>query len=491
MESKEVIIQQAILNILNFTKNEYEVTDLLNFSFEEAVNSLSDIAGANKAVLLLNVANKLKTSGKQNGLFAQCNFDDEGTCLCQKLATSNAIIHCSKPEFEEQNLLCIPIKPNNKTNGAFIIQVEKQPENTDKHTVFLLKSLIESIISNKLKEIELSKKAQQQNILNQKLFAQSIEIDQKNMEIKANEKKIKEQFEELQAVEEELRQNNEELQVLLESIEDQRFQLENMNIKLRESSKQIESAHKELLAGINYAKTIQQALLTSKELVDTYLESSFIFAKPKDNVSGDFYYVNKVKNKIYVAVADCTGHGVAGGFLTMLAITYLHESVYRKDISNPADILTYLRNRFKRTFRDFGTDNNNGLNIALCSIDTETKTIQFAGANNPVWICRNNEIIELSGTRNPIGNYPKEIEFTFAEILLKQNDSVYLFTDGFKDQLGGEKRTKYKAFRFRKLLLEICELPMNEQLAIMENTFNTWQGTNKQTDDVLILGFTV
>jgi len=281
-----------------------------------------------------------------------------------------------------------------------------------------------------------------------------------------------------------LSETNEELRTEQERIKE-------LNIKLSLQNTTIEKAHSEIISGINYARIIQQSLLTSKELIDSYITQNFVLYKPKDNVSGDFYYVNKLGDRIVIAAADCTGHGVAGAFLTILGITYLHEVVRNKKMFNPADILSHLRERFKRTFRTFGSGSSNGLDIAICEYNTDTKILQFAGANNPVWIVRNSELIEYKGTISPIGYYPKERNFVNHSINIEHNDTIYLFSDGYKDQQGGDKKDKLKSKIFKNLITSVAQLPLPQQKMELENYFDTWKGNCTQTDDVLILGFRI
>lgn len=258
--------------------------------------------------------------------------------------------------------------------------------------------------------------------------------------------------------------------------------------QLKQQKEKIEQAHKNITDSINYAKTIQEALLTSKQLIDCYIKNYFILNMPKDQVSGDFYYVNKVDNTIVVAVADCTGHGVPGGFMTMLGITYIHEIVRRKEADTPGEALNMLRNRIKQSFRTFGSDNNNGLDIAYCSIDTETNILQYAGAYNPLIIIRDNELIEYKATKNPIGIYPREKDFENNIIQIQNNDLIYMFSDGFMDQANGMSNKKFMSRKFKNLLVEIHKLSMQEQKQQLTDIFNDWKGQTEQTDDVLVFG---
>ncbi|NPA36806.1 MAG: tetratricopeptide repeat protein [Chlorobi bacterium] len=253
---------------------------------------------------------------------------------------------------------------------------------------------------------------------------------------------------------------------------------------LIESKKRIEILYKDLIDNINYAKVLQQTLLTSDSKIRKHLKDYFIIYMPRDQVSGDFYYVNKYGKYLIFAVADSTGHGVSGGFLTVLGITYLHDIISAKNYS-PEKILNLFRKKIKRTFRD---KTNDGYDIALCVIDTETDVLEYAGAFNPLWIIRNETLMEVKATRNPIGPYLKEVQFEKKKIQLEENDLLYMFTDGFPDQFGGADNKKFKLKNFRELIVNVSNLPMNEQKDLLEKTFNSWKADNEQTDDVTILG---
>ncbi len=257
--------------------------------------------------------------------------------------------------------------------------------------------------------------------------------------------------------------------------------------ELHKSNKKIKEAHKDITDNIKYAKTIQNALLTSKELIDSYFNDYFLLFKPKDQVSGDFYYINKINNNLIFAVADCTGHGVPGGFLTILGITYLHEIVRKEDIQNVGDALNLLRQRIKNTFKAFGSENYNGMDIAICAINQKTNILQYSGAYNPLWIIRNDKLTEYKATRNPIGFYPKEISFIPKEIQLQNNDIIYLFTDGYPDQINNENK-KFSKRQLKDVFLEIHTMPLNKQKKHLVKNLKHWRQKQIQIDDITILG---
>ena len=259
-------------------------------------------------------------------------------------------------------------------------------------------------------------------------------------------------------------------------------------VRLNKQKKVIEAVHKDITDSINYAKTIQDALLTKKELINDWINDYFIIFKPKEHVSGDFYYVNKIGNELVFSVADCTGHGVPGGFMTMLGITYLHEITRQFEVVNPGDILNLLRERIKSTFRTFGSKNENGLDIAFCTINTKKNILKYSGAFNPLYIVRNNELLEYKATRNPIGYYPEEEDFSSIEIELVDQDLIYIFSDGYQDQFGGANNKKFSKKRFKDLLLEIHKEPLKEQEKILKNRMLKWQNDIAQIDDITIMG---
>lgn len=280
---------------------------------------------------------------------------------------------------------------------------------------------------------------------------------------------LQENVEELKVTEEELLQNNEELVSLNENIEEQKRKIQKIHDNLNES--------------INVAKTIQEALLTKDEVIDSFLDDYFILFEPKDQVSGDFYYLNKTGNKLAFTVADCTGHGVPGGFLTALSISYFHEIVRKKDIDRPAQALELLRNRFI----ELGLGMHFGLDMALCMIDTQTNVMHFSGAFNSLIIVRDNELMEFKGDKIPVSFYFTEENFSNQEIKLKNNDIIYLFSDGYKDQFGGDRNRKFSSKRFKELLFEIHKKPMCLQKEIIIDTLYNWRNGLEQLDDITIL----
>lgn len=246
-----------------------------------------------------------------------------------------------------------------------------------------------------------------------------------------------------------------------------------------------------ILDSIHYAERIQAAILPPADILKTHLSDQFIIFKPRDIVSGDYYWAREKDNKLLIAVADCTGHGVPGGFLSMLGISSMNEIVNRSKDLNPGKILEQLREVVITSLHQTGSrdEAQDGIEIALCVIDLKKRSMEYSGANRPLYLVRNGAVEHFRPDRMPIGIYEQEpAPFTTHTSKLNKGDSIYLFSDGYVDQLGGPKRKTFRAINFRKLLLEIQDLSMEKQRAILMEKMDSWQGGVEQIDDVLVLG---
>ena len=246
--------------------------------------------------------------------------------------------------------------------------------------------------------------------------------------------------------------------------------------KTEKEKEKIEILHNDILSSINYAKRIQNALLPSTEVLNTCLPNHFILFKPKDIVSGDFYWVKKIENKTIFIVADCTGHGVPGAFMSMLGISYLNEIIASNNTLHANEILNRLRQKVKTAFlQNDELSVKDGMDIALCIIDFDEMKLQFSGAFNSLYLFRNKLFTEYKADKQPIGIYPKEKDFSLTEIDLQKNDMLYMFSDGYSDQLGGEYGKKFMTKRFKETLFEIHNNELNEQKKILNKTFEKWK----------------
>lgn len=264
-------------------------------------------------------------------------------------------------------------------------------------------------------------------------------------------------------------------------------------VALKKSRDETSQYLKLLKDSVNYAEKIQDAVLPLQELLNDVFPEYFILYKPKDIVSGDFYWIKRIKNFVYVVAADCTGHGVPGAFMSMLGITLLNEIITKSSLDNPDQILNSLRKKVKTSLKQTGEvmEQKDGMDIAICMINTENLHLQYAGAHNPLYIFRNNELIEFKGDRQPIAIHIKETDFKNHQIDLQKGDAIYIFSDGYYDQFGGNGNKKFMVRQFKQLLENINQKPMNEQHDILNNTFGDWKGDNDQIDDVLVIGMRI
>ncbi|PLX05846.1 MAG: serine/threonine protein phosphatase, partial [Marinilabiliales bacterium] len=262
-------------------------------------------------------------------------------------------------------------------------------------------------------------------------------------------------------------------------------------LEIAKQKEELTIKNKNITDSINYAKRIQQAMMPSVYLFKKLFPESFILYKPKDIVSGDFYWITEKNNKVFVSAVDCTGHGVPGAFMSIIGFDLL-RNITEKGIEDPAEILNRLndgvseifsRNNEEQTVKD-------GMDIALCVIDRTDQTIQFAGAFNPLYLVRENKIIEVKANRFSVGMVDKEEDHVFEnhEVKIRDNDMFYIFTDGYPDQFGGPLGKKFKYRRFRHLLLTINNLPVDQQKAFLEENIENWRGELEQVDDILVLG---
>ena len=256
----------------------------------------------------------------------------------------------------------------------------------------------------------------------------------------------------------------------------------------------LEDLYKAVTASIRYAKRLQNSILPPKEVINSICPESFVFYKPKDIVSGDFYWFEKTKKSNFFAAVDCTGHGVPGAFMSLVGANGLNTSIREHNQTEPAEILNQL-NRFVNESLNKSREENqirDGMDIALCSIDYDKMELTYAGANNPLYIIRNEEFIIVKADKFAIGSFePDTKKYTQHKIALEKGDLVYLFSDGYADQFGGERGKKFLYNRFREHLLSVHKKKMKEQKQYLEKTMYQWQGSYEQVDDILVIGIRV
>lgn len=245
-------------------------------------------------------------------------------------------------------------------------------------------------------------------------------------------------------------------------------------------------------SSITYAGRIQSAVLPDIKELDDFLEN-FILYNPRDVVSGDFYWYRIFEHKLVITAADCTGHGIPGAFVSMLGMSLLNEIVNEKIAEQPASLLSELRIKMKNSLNqnDGKSRQKDGIDMALCVIDTKNLSVSFAGANNPLYLVRNGNLTVYKGVKNPVGVYLREKEFQSIELRLQKGDMLYLFSDGYADQFGGPKFQKYNLKRFKQSILDVADYPVNKQKELLSKRFKEWKGTKKQIDDILIIGLKI
>ncbi len=302
------------------------------------------------------------------------------------------------------------------------------------------------------------------------------EINQQNEEIKTQAENLFEMNKLLTEKNEEINQQNEEIIAFADSLQEANNKIKEKNIYITDS--------------INYAKRIQEAVLPASNKVKELLPEHFILFNPKDIISGDFYWIKKIKNNLLVVVADCTGHGVPGGFIAMLGISVLNEIVRHENIKKPAEALEAMRAIVKSALKQNKSleSQDDGMDMGFVAIDTETNELTFSGAFIPLYLVRNKEIITFNAVLNPIGIYPFEKPFENETYLLQKNDMLYMTSDGYKDQLNIQNK-QFSTNKFIEIIEKIAATSMTNQKQTLLEEFLYWSKGKDQTDDVLVLGF--
>jgi hypothetical protein len=281
--------------------------------------------------------------------------------------------------------------------------------------------------------------------------------------------------------------------------------------KIIEEQKQlVEEKNKDITDSIRYAQHIQTAILPTAAKVESCLPESFILYRPRDIISGDFYWLEKIENQVIVAAVDCTGHGVPGALVSIVGNNGLNRTVKEFGLTKPAEILDKLDELVNESFRQSNSNEfiRDGMDIALCNITPLNSSspkkykVQYSGANNPLWVFKKNHngtlakdgpysFLEFKPDKQPIGQYSMDElndPFSLHEVMLSEGDVFYIFSDGYADQFGGPKGKKFKYSQLRQLLLSIIHLPMSKQHQILDEKFDEWKGSLEQVDDVCMIG---
>jgi len=308
------------------------------------------------------------------------------------------------------------------------------------------------------------------------------------------------------------RELEQKVQERTKEIRTQKDEIESQRDEIEAQRDLVFAQKKEITDSIAYAQRIQAAILPNKSYMDEVIPDSFVLFRPRDIVSGDFYWIKEVDNSVVIVAADCTGHGVPGAFMSMLGITLLAEQLGKGKIEKPGEILGQLRAKVKEMLMQEGSirDQKDGMDMAIAVIDRDKRELQFAGAYNPLYLVRNKEVVsgrdigaekpvegdqallfELKGDKQPIGIHWEEKKFTNQVVPLLEGDIVYIFSDGYVDQYGGVHRKKFKTQKFKDLLLSVQAEPMEKQKKLLEESFENWRGNIEQIDDVCVIGVRV
>ncbi len=435
-----------------------------NFTIEFAALEYTDSKKNKYKYKLVGYDNKWINTNSNNRLAKYTNLP-YGKYIFKVIASNNSNIWNTTP----RSIIIIISPPWWQTFWAYLLF----------GILFLV--LIFAIYKWRIKKLDQQKKHLEELVKNR-----TYKINEQNEE-------LKQQSEELRVLNESLNQNNEELAAQRDEIQEQKYNIEKANININES--------------IDYANRLQRAILSNTEILKKYLSDFFILYNPKDKVSGDFYWWTHIENKTIIAVADCTGHGVPGAFMSMLGSSLLREIIQKEYITHTGVILRRLRKEIIKTLNQKGEigEQNDGMDISIITIDNKTNTVQYSGANNPLYIITNNARIlkdytplkdyngfyEIKPDKMPISIYEKMDNFQTNDIKLEKGDKLYMFSDGYADQFGGQKGKKYKYKSFKDILFNISELAMEEQKNILDVNFENWKNNEEQTDDVLILGLKI
>lgn len=310
---------------------------------------------------------------------------------------------------------------------------------------------------------------------------------------------VKERTTEIRMKNVELEQSNEEIAAQRDEIEAQKDQLAETNEKLAEINGQLEATNdqlavknKNITASITYAKRIQEAMLPLRDKIQQNLDDYFILFKPRDIVSGDFYWFAQKNNKIIFTAVDCTGHGVPGAFMSMIGSEIL-TTIVNQGITIPSEILDYKNRYVRKALKQEQTENQDGMDMSLCTIDKQSKTVEWAGAKNPLVYIQNNELFHIKGDMQSIGGHQmSKDEKKFTNHVISYADATtyfYFFTDGFQDQFGGPKNRKFMIKKLKDIIFENYQKPMTEQEKILNLAIESWMKNVEQTDDILVIGF--
>lgn len=371
---------------------------------------------------------------------------------------------------------------------------KKQLNSYKEECLMLEKKIIDIKATTNLQQEE----KQQFEIEKNKINEKNKKIWQMTEAVYKEKKKVDEEVELLKTEKELLEAEKKKVDEKVKKLWSQSMAIHKEKEKINELKVEIEIKHREVIDSVNYAKRIQEAVLPSLAEIERNFPQSFVLFKPRDIVSGDFYWFSEKENAVIIASIDCTGHGVPGAFMSLIGNTLLNHIVNEKGIVDPAQILNHLNKEVNFSLRqtDTGSQSRDGMDVALCVFEKNNQTnvqlLKYAGANRPLYIVKHNNLQEVKADKFPIGGWDNDTlkNFTTHVIELEKNTAIYIASDGYADQFGQDDK-KLKTKKFKEMLVEIHSKSMTEQKVILDDFIESWKGNQEQTDDILVIGIRV
>jgi len=461
MQEKLVVIENSDIN-KNYFKKVISNPDSITFTNGTLDNITNTIRSIKPDIIFI-----------EHSISKKFNLKEIQNCRSNKKLITPIIVYTNETSFSGAI----------QTSASDFIKVPIEKEELN----FRIKN---AIYHNQiLKEVELQRQKLERSFRKNK--KKTLEIFGKHVDLKKAKKEIEQQREILQEQQSVLEKAFKKNKRKTIDLFGKHVDLKKAKKEIDKQKKEIELINKEITDSIRYASIIQSSALPRKEDIDIILDEYFVIYIPKHIVSGDFYWVGEKNNKTFVIAADCTGHGVPGAFMSMMGISLLNEIIHESGEKTAGEILNILRAKVVKMLNDSDTidTGHDGMDIALCIIDKEHHKIQYSGAYNPLYLVRNFELHEYKANRMPIG-FSLKLNKPFSQINIDYmpGDCIYMFSDGYSDQFGGDEGMKLRSKIFKDILAGIYALPMKEQKNELIELHETWKGQFEQVDDILVVG---
>lgn len=503
LKAKDLVEKNGLIQQENFINTFLGEIYFLKSDYQKSIFYLNETIADSLNTNMLNIADCKFILSKNYRQLKQNEYSkktlNEAIEIYRELGLSEQLYNCYQEYsyifYDENNF-----KEAYKYLELYTILKDSVNSTINQEKISELEEKYES--EKKEKEIELLKKEKEidQNIkifmtvAGLLLLSLVVAISISYVVKRKDNKLLRFQKKEISEKNEELNQQNEEIKTQRDNLEELNLQLKDKNQQIIEQRDLVLHQKKEITDSIKYAYRIQTAVLPPEELINSLFPESFIVFLPRDIVSGDFYWIRKINDTIIFTAADCTGHGVPGAFMSMLCMSFLNEIMtdFSTDIENltAAKMLEELRIHVKQALRQTGKEGEakDGMDISLCIFNPSTRVLNWAGAYNSIVYVVEKQIFEIKADKNPIAIHMNEKPFTNHQITIQNSTSIYLFSDGYEDQFGGEENRKFMAKKLKNLFLEIHEKPVSLQKQILFDSHIKWKGNNEQVDDIVIFG---